>query len=802
MKAIKIVFALAGLLLVAAILWSSYLLLSVDENKGLLEERFSAGLGREVRIEQGVKTRWSLTPSIELDGLWIGNPDWAKGEYFVHADRAFVQIDILALLGKQLVVKELTLQGADARLETAENGRTNWSFGEDDGGIDVNLDAITVKDSRLSHRSPDGEVLQADIPEIRFEGVASEGLALKARFSYRDVPITAVLNSRPQAVSRAGERPFQGEIEMPGTTLKVHGELKGLLELVNLEVELQSDRLDLHKSVLGLWSSVPLEGSLQQLSGQFKTAGDSQETLLGNLSGELKVGSAALKIPAKKGGKATDLTLNGLSLTTAIKQAVQLKTGLVYEKQTYQVEVSGGMLADLFSETKSWKALKFRIGGQVDKKPLQITGDVGPLSALHGGSSVKAKLSLLHNEVKVRLDGTFASMSEIKGSRFALDASGPSLSRLNPLLGLGMPGTPPFAFAAQIEGGERRLQVKKLKVTSGKSDITGELNIPLVEGERIEGRLESQHLYLERFLTPSDQPDGDAPSFMEQELAADMLRDLAGSLRVRVAQLHMVAVELEQVNLDAALDKDHLQLKLTAENEDLTADVDLKPVGTDWQLAIHHKGKLDLGRLIDREKLADERSQAPLDVEMRLQGSGKTLAGIRDSAEGNFTMVVGEGQLSETVSRHLPMGSVLYTLLGVLDPKHQREKQSELECAVIQLDIAKGIATSSKGLALRTDQMNVLGGGALNLSTGEINLQFKTAQRKGLGISILGVADRFIGLSGTLDDPKVVLNPTSAAAFGAAAWATGGLSLLADSIWTRMTAFSNPCEHVEKSFEK
>ena len=75
-------------------------------------------------------------------------------------------------------------------------------------------------------------------------------------------------------------------------------------------------------------------------------------------------------------------------------------------------------------------------------------------------------------------------------------------------------------------------------------------------------------------------------------------------------------------------------------------------------------------------------------------------------------------------------------------------------------------------------------------------------QRKGLGISILGVADRFIGLSGTLDDPKVVLNPTSAAAFGAAAWATGGLSLLADSIWTRMTAFSNPCEHVEKSFEK
>jgi uncharacterized protein involved in outer membrane biogenesis len=801
MKAIKIIFALAGLLLVAAILWSSYLLLSVDENKGLLEERFSAGLGREVRIEQGVKTRWSLMPSIELEGLWIGNPDWAKGEYFVRADRAFVRIDILALLRKQLVVKELTLQGADALLETAEDGRTNWSFGEDGAGIDVSLDEITVKDSRLSHRSPDGEVLQAVIPEIRFEGVASEELALKARFSYRDVPITAALNSRPQAVSRAGERPFQGEIEMPGTTLKVHGELKGLLELVNLEVELQSDRLDLHKSVLGRWSAVPLEGSLQQLSGHFKTAGDSQETLLGNLSGELKVGSAALKIPARKGGKATNLMLHGLNLTTAIKQAVQLKTGLVYEKQTYQVEVSGGMLADLFSETKSWNALKFKIGGQVDKKPLQITGDVGPLSAVHGGGSVKAKLSLLYNEMKVRLDGTFANLNEVKGSRFALDASGPSLSRLNPLLGLGMPDTPPFALVARVEGSERQLQFKKLKVTSGKSDISGELSIPLVQGERIEGQLEARRLDLELFFAQSDRPSEGAP-LMDRELAPDVLQGLDGALQLKIARLGLVALELEQVKLDAALDKGHLKLALVAENEDLTADVDLRPVGGDWQFALHHKGKLDLGQLIDREKLADERSQAPLDVEMRLKGTGKTLTGMLESADGNFTMVVGEGRLSETISRHLPMGSVLFTLLGALDPKHQREKQAKLECAVIQLDVAKGIATSSKGLALRTDQINVLGGGALKLPTREIDLQFKTAQRKGLGLNILGLADRLIRLSGTLDDPKVVLDPTGAAAFGAAAWATAGLSLVADSIWTRITAFSNPCDHVLKSVKK
>ncbi|MBT8429720.1 MAG: hypothetical protein KJN79_07375, partial [Gammaproteobacteria bacterium] len=106
------------------------------------------------------------------------------------------------------------------------------------------------------------------------------------------------------------------------------------------------------------------------------------------------------------------------------------------------------------------------------------------------------------------------------------------------------------------------------------------------------------------------------------------------------------------------------------------------------------------------------------------------------------------------------------------------------------------------GLALRTDRLNVLGGGALKLQTGEINLKFKTAQRKGLGISLIGIADRVAGVTGTLDKPTVSLDVGSAAVYGAAAWATAGLSVLTDSIFTRLTAFSNPCEHVLKSVKR
>jgi hypothetical protein len=163
-------------------------------------------------------------------------------------------------------------------------------------------------------------------------------------------------------------------------------------------------------------------------------------------------------------------------------------------------------------------------------------------------------------------------------------------------------------------------------------------------------------------------------------------------------------------------------------------------------------------------------------------------------------MVIGEGRLSETMVGYLPLGGVFYALVSELLPERRKQPREKLECFVIQLDIAEGIATSRKGLALRNEQINLLGGGALKLATGEIELGFKTAQRKGVGL--LGFADRLVRVSGTLQNPTIKLNVATSLTYGAAAWATAGLSVLADSIFTRLTAFSNPCEAVLQAGRK
>jgi len=89
-----------------------------------------------------------------------------------------------------------------------------------------------------------------------------------------------------------------------------------------------------------------------------------------------------------------------------------------------------------------------------------------------------------------------------------------------------------------------------------------------------------------------------------------------------------------------------------------------------------------------------------------------------------------------------------------------------------------------------------MGGGSSKLETGEIELRFKTGKRTAVGLSLLGVADRFIIVDGTLKSPRATVDHDDLLVEGAAAWDTGGLSLVADQIIQRLTAFGSPCETV------
>jgi hypothetical protein len=361
-----------------------------------------------------------------------------------------------------------------------------------------------------------------------------------------------------------------------------------------------------------------------------------------------------------------------------------------------------------------------------------------------------------------------------------------------------LPESQPFELTGRIEGEAGGLALRELKVLSGESDLSGEVRIRSQAGTRVEANLSSRLLDVTPFLSAQGASLEGVTAALAKQLPLDSLHGLDGALRWEAGQLRFQDLSLDGTSLEGSLDGGHLQLKIVAREERLLAEVELEPAETDWRLDLHHKGDLNLSSLLATKPAGDGKEEAPVALDLRLSGLGRSPQAMLASADGYVKVVVGAGRINKRLGVLVPLGGLLVTLLDNIRSSGREEQYTDLECAVIQLDVAQGIATSSRGIALQTDALNVLGGGALKLATGEIDFQFKTVPRKGLGISLLGIANKFIRITGKLHRPQVKVDPKGVLIHGGAAWATGGLSLLYTDLASRLTAFVNPCEMVRE----
>src|SRR5579871_206749 len=96
----------------------------------MVAHMISTRTGRPVTITGDLRVHpWSFTPSAEVDGLSVGNPDWAKQPVMLGARSLMLSISLGRLLRGQLVLPRIEVREPSIDLERDAQGRASWEFG-------------------------------------------------------------------------------------------------------------------------------------------------------------------------------------------------------------------------------------------------------------------------------------------------------------------------------------------------------------------------------------------------------------------------------------------------------------------------------------------------------------------------------------------------------------------------------------------------------------------------------------------------------------------------------------------------
>jgi hypothetical protein len=182
------------------------------------------------------------------------------------------------------------------------------------------------------------------------------------------------------------------------------------------------------------------------------------------------------------------------------------------------------------------------------------------------------------------------------------------------------------------------------------------------------------------------------------------------------------------------------------------------------------------------------------DLAINLDGPGESAARFVGGANGEVRIVMGPARASGAALD--AGGGAISGILDKVNPFRRTDPYTELRCAVVRLPVRDGIATSQRTIAYETAKVNMVMAGTINLRTEALDLAIRPTVKEGIGIGAGALAE-LVRVTGTLADPSVgidTLGSARAALSVGGAILTGGLSLLGEMAYSKVTADQHPCQ--------
>ena len=403
--------------------------------------------------------------------------------------------------------------------------------------------------------------------------------------------------------------------------------------------------------------------------------------------------------------------------------------------------------------------------------------------------------------------GSVKDLREAIGTDLAITMESDNPAGLLQLAGVVLPSKGPVMISGLLRGRGKRWNLSGIKAILISSDLAGDVAVDITDRPHISGKLSANTLNLNDFFSKTTQSGGKRASgpntsqagagrvFSDQPLPVGNLGIMDADLEVQVGKLVIDEKQLSDLTLNVRLNKGRLTLKpfhFGLAGGNIEGEAELEAADKDFTAGLRLTARqVELGRLIHSGSISGGKS----DLEIDMKGRGNSVRSLMASLTGEMVLSVGHGVLQNKVM-NWAAGDVMYQVLGAMNPLAKQEATSQLTCAVARFNVRDGIATSRKGIGMRTDKVDVQGSGTVDLRTESLDLGIRPRARQGVGLSLSSPLAGMTRLRGTFSNPSIGIDEggtlRTAATVGAAA-ATGGLSLLGELLIDKVTKDEDPC---------
>lgn len=397
-------------------------------------------------------------------------------------------------------------------------------------------------------------------------------------------------------------------------------------------------------------------------------------------------------------------------------------------------------------------------------------------------------------------DGTLSIKPLHNNSDLRFSATGPDLHQLGLPFGIDLLVAKAFAVSGEINGVPTGFAIENLDAKIGDNTLTGQFTADLRGKPELSGVLSSSYIdareRLNQVSEKNEEASGEKGEFLfsDKALELDWLQQVNIDIDLNIDHLLVRALDVHDFKIGLNLRDGVLSIDPMSFNEadgKVSGNFHLEPTTGGFEIDVSLN--VENARLGFLAFEGQDRSTMPsLNGRLELRGTGNSAHELAASSNGVISFAYGAGRTRDLLGfRRL---SNLFTqFLRAGKSSDIEDSYISLECAFYQVGVIDGIATTEK-LAVQTDKVTVVANGTVKLANEALDLSIRAKPRKGIGISVLGIAKSFVKLGGTLQKPQMELAAKDSVTAAGAAIVTGGLSLFAKGLWDRASSQKGICD--------